>query len=323
MNDTQSNVKIDQVTSNETVATSVTESTSTITVVPVVETVTTETITTPVTQHTSTVITTPVTETATTVTTTVTESTVKTSVTELQKIVQKLEKLEKMINPNSKKSLILWEEDNSFKNLIASIVSYATGCDTSEFPIELLDKLKALGTDVESQIVEGSAKVEELTKQAKINTELSEILSSVYIAAMAGNPVEEYEEKILNPEISSYREHLVTISTAIPESEEYIKAEKAIKSKITNLENSVHITIDLERTTSKGGALQYIKTEITPAIERLQAAYDEQYKVNEATEITGEEAIMALAVRKTFSEKVYDTFVKPFANLFKRKSKVK
>ena len=102
-----------------------------------------------------------------------------------------------------------------------------------------------------------------------------------------------------------------------------MKAEKAVKSKITNLENSVHITIDLERTTSKGGALQYIKTEITPAVERLQAAYNEQYNVSAATEIDGEEAITALAIRKTFSEKVYDAFVRPFANLFKRKSKVK
>ena len=247
----------------------------------------------------------------------------KTTLTELQKVVQKLEKLEKMINPNSKKSLILWEEDNSFKNLISSIVSYATTCDTSEFPIELLDKLNALSADVETQLVEGAAKIEELTNQAKINTELSQVLSAAHISAMAGNPVEEYEEKIHHPEISTYREHLVTISTAVPESEEYLKAEKAVKSKITNLENSVHITIDLERTTSKGGALQYIKTEITPAVERLQAAYNEQYNVSAATEIDGEEAITALAIRKTFSEKVYDTFVRPFANLFKRKSKVK
>ena len=47
----------------------------------------------------------------------------KPSVDELPKIVQKLEKLEKMINPNSKKSLILWEEDNSFKNLISSLIN--------------------------------------------------------------------------------------------------------------------------------------------------------------------------------------------------------
>jgi len=277
MNDIQSNVKIDQVNS---------ENTTTVTACP-------------------------------------TTKIEKTTVTDLQKIVQKMEKLEKMINPNSKKSLILWEEDNSFKNLISSIVSYATTCDTTEFPIELLDRLKALSTDVENQLAEGTIKVEELTKQAKLNTELSEVLSSVYISAMAGTPVEEYEEKIQNAEILPYKEHLVTISTAIPESEEYVKAEKAIKSKITNLENSVHITIDLERTTSKGGALQYIKTEIAPALERLQNAYDEQYKVNEATQIDGEEAIMALAIRKTFSEKVYDTIVRPFANLFRRKSKIK
>lgn len=252
-----------------------------------------------------------------------TNTTVKSTTTELQKIVQKMEKLEKMINPNSKKSLILWEEDNSFKNLISSIVSYAIHCDTNEFPIELLDRLKALRIDVENQITEGAEKVEELTKQAKINTELSEVLSSVYISAMAGTPLQEYEDKIQNPEILPYKEQLLTISTAVPESEEYLKAEKAIKSKITNLENSVHITIDLERTTSKGGALQYIQTEIEPAIERLQTAYDAQYRQSESTQIDGEEAIMALAVRKTFSEKVYDTIVRPFTNLFRRKSKAK
>lgn len=247
----------------------------------------------------------------------------KTSAVELQKIVQKLEKLEKMINPNSKKSLILWEEDNSFKNLISSIVSYAKTCDTKEFPIELLDRLKALKTDVENQLAEGTVRTEELTKQQKHNIELSEKLSSAYVSAMAGNPYEEYAHYIEDSEIACCKDDLLTIANCIPELEEYTKAEKAIKSKITNLENSVHITIDLERTISKGGALEYIKAEVTPAVERLQAAYDEQYKVNEATEINGEEAIMSLAVRKTFAEKVYDTFVRPFANLFRRKSKVK
>ena len=40
---------------------------------------------------------------------------------ELQRCIQKLDKLEKMINPNSKKSLILWEEDDAFKALISDI----------------------------------------------------------------------------------------------------------------------------------------------------------------------------------------------------------
>ena len=244
---------------------------------------------------------------------------------ELQKIVQKLEKLEKMINPNSKKSLILWEEDDSFKKLISTITEYATTCDVSdEFPIELLDKLKALVEDATNQITEGTAKIEELKAQAKENTRLSEVLSTVYVSAMAGNPVEEYEDKISCEELCSMKEYLQTISTSVPDTEEYIKAEKAVKSKISNLENSVHITIDLERTVSKGGALAYIKEQVTPSVERLQAEYDARYAVPETT--TDEEVITALAVRKTFSEKVYDAIVKPFAaigNLFRKKTKVK
>ena len=242
---------------------------------------------------------------------------------ELQRNVQKLEKLEKMINPNSKKSLILWEEDDSFKSLISSIVEYASNCEIGdEFPIELLEKIKALKYDVISQIESGAIRVEELNKQAQRNVELSHILSSLYISAMAGNPVEEWAEKLQEDEaISSMREYLEIISTSVPETDEYIKAEKIIKSKISNLENSVHITIDLERMTSKAGALEYIKNEISPAVDRLQAAYDSIYATTEIPE----DAEMALAIRKPFSEKVYDAIVRPIASFFKfiRKSKAK
>lgn len=238
---------------------------------------------------------------------------------ELQKCIQKLDKLEKMINPNSKKSLILWEEDDAFKKLITDIKEYALTCDTSEFPIELLDKLKALQSDASNQIIEGTTKIVSLNEQAKTNLELSRTLSTMYISAMAANPLEEYEEELSNPELAPMKEYLETICTAVPESEEYTKAEKAIKSKISNLENSVHITIDLERTTSKASALEYIKSEIVPAIERLQSEYDAKYVIVE--EESNDE--MALALRKTFKEKMYDAIVKPFASLFKKKSKVK
>ncbi len=238
---------------------------------------------------------------------------------ELQKYIQKLEKLEKMINPNSKKSLILWEEDDAFKTLISDIKEYALTCDTSEFPVELLDKLKALQMDAVNQIVLGATKVVELKQQAQTNLELSRVLSSIYISAMAANPLEEYEEELSKEELKGMKPYLETIATSVPESEEYLKAEKTIKSKINNLENSVHVTIDLERTTSKASALEYIKAEITPAVERLQAEYDAKYVIVEPA--ADEE--LSLAIRKTFKEKMYDTFVKPIANLFKRKKKIK
>lgn len=245
------------------------------------------------------------------------------AILELQKIVQKIDKLEKMINPNSKKSLILWEEDTSFKALIAAIVDYSLTCNTDEFPVELLDKLKYMKEDTLKQISEGEAKIEALNNQAKENLELSEVLSSAYVSAMAGAPESEYMEKIQGDVLLPMKEYLDAIATSLPDSDEYVKAEKTIKSKITNLENSVHITIDLERTTSKAGALEYIKKEITPAVERLQTEYDEKYAVNTEIGNTEEEIITALAIRKTFSEKVYDAIVRPFTNLFRRKSKVK
>lgn len=249
-------------------------------------------------------------------------NTIDVKVIELQKQVQKLEKLEKMINPNSKKSLILWEEDDSFKSLISSITDYAKTCDTTEaFPVELLEKIKALKEDVDNQLIEGKAKIAELNVQATKNLELSRTLSTIYISAMAANPLTEYETELSCEELCPMREYLENIATCVPDSEEYIKAEKAIRSKISNLENSVHITIDLERTTSKAGALEYIKKEIEPAYERLQSEYDEKYATIETIE--GEDAEMSLALRKTFKEKVYDAVVKPFTTLFKWKKKAK
>lgn len=251
-------------------------------------------------------------------------NTVDTKAIELQRQVQKLEKLEKMINPNSKKSLILWEEDDSFKSLISSIVEYAKTCDTEEaFPVELLDKLNTLSTDVKTQIIAGKEKIESLNEQANKNLELSRLLSTIYISAMAANPLDEYEEAITNnPEIAGMREYLQAIDTCVSNSEEYVKAEKAIKSKISNLENSVHITIDLERTTSKSGALEYISKEIEPAITRLQTLYDEKYATVAVADGT-EDVEMSLALRKTLKEKVYDAVIKPFTSLFKWKKKAK
>ena len=66
--------------------------------------------------------------------------------------------------------------------------------------------------------------------------------------------------------------------------------------------------------------MEYISAEITPAIERLQTAYDAKY----ATVTAGAEDVeMSLAVRKTLKEKVYDAVIKPFASLFKWKKKAK
>jgi hypothetical protein len=138
----------------------------------------------------------------------------------------------------------------------------------------------------------------------------------MYIAAMARDSLDEFETTLKDEELTNMKEYLQTVKDALPESEEYIKAEKAVKSKISNLENSVHITIDLERTISKGGALEYIKKEIEPAIIRLQTAYDEKYAVKEEDNV-----ITALAIRRTFTEKLYDAIIKPFARLFKKRAK--
>ena len=237
---------------------------------------------------------------------------------ELQKHIQKLDKLERMINPNSKKAMILWEEDDAFKKLISDLREYALNCDTEEFPVELLDKLNALQLDATNQITLSASKIDELKQQIQTNKELSRTLSDIYISAMAARPVSDHAETLAKEELAPMVEHLEVIATSVADSEEYLKAEKIVKARISNLENSVHVSTDLERATSKVGALEYIKAELTPAVERLQAEYDAKYVIVENTE----DAEMALAIRKTFKEKMYDAIVKPFASLFKKKNKI-
>ena len=238
---------------------------------------------------------------------------------ELQRYIQKLEKLERMINPNSKKAMILWEEDDSFKRLISDLREYALTCDTTEFPVELLDKLNALSLDATNQITLSSSKIEELKAQIKENKELSNVLSEIHLAATGTRSLESYAETLEKEAFAPVKDYLQTLATAQTDSEEYVQAEKTVKAKINNLENSVHVTTDLERVTSKVGALEYIKAELAPAIERLQVEYDARYVIVDASEDTE----MALAIRKTLKEKMYDALVKPITSLFKRKTKIK
>ncbi len=238
---------------------------------------------------------------------------------ELQRYIQKLEKLERMINPNSKKAMILWEEDDSFKRLISDLREYALTCDTAEFPVELLDKLNALNLDATNQITLSASKIEELKAQIKENKELSNVLSEIHLAATGTRSLESYAETLEKEAFAPVKDYLHTLATAQTDSEEYVQAEKTVKAKINNLENSVHVTTDLERVTSKVGALEYIKAELAPAVERLQVEYDARYVIVDASEDTE----MALAIRKTLKEKMYDALVKPITSLFKRKTKIK
>ena len=156
-------------------------------------------------------------------------------------------------------------------------------------------------------------------KNNEENKELSNVLSEIHLAATGVKSLESYAETLEKEALAPMKEYLQTLTTATTDSEEYVQAEKTVKAKISNLENSVHVTTDLERVTSKVGALEYIKAELTPAIERLQAEYDAKYVIVDATE----DAEMALAIRKTLKEKMYDALVKPITSLFKRKTKIK
>ena len=76
-----------------------------------------------------------------------------------EKILSNIDKIQKLINPNSKKQIVQLEEDNYFLDLIASIKSYL-----EEYPKDIVKKYERL-----------------INKYSEINGEISEDLKQFIV----------------------------------------------------------------------------------------------------------------------------------------------
>ena len=85
---------------------------------------------------------------------------VKMIITE-EKILANIEKVRKMINPNSKKQIVQLEEDSYFLDLIASIKSYLEEYPKEEpFPKSVYDAAYDLVEYATTQFEENTKKIE-------------------------------------------------------------------------------------------------------------------------------------------------------------------
>ena len=214
---------------------------------------------------------------------------VKMVITE-EKILSNIDKIQKLINPNSKKQIVQLEEDSYFKDLVESIKNYLVEYATNQFE-------------------ENTKKIEDLIRQREKNIKLASVLRDATTAVKAkAKNWKEIVKKIEKKYPEDVTEALTIIGKAKDKStEEYEGAVKLIDAKINNLESNLHIEIDMERIEDRSKALSYIGIEIAEALKYIPAPVDEigteNIEAEDVTEIsTQTESADATTTEQTSSE---------------------
>lgn len=211
---------------------------------------------------------------------------VKMIITE-EKILANIEKVRKMINPNSKKQIVQLEEDSYFLDLIASIKSYLEEYPKEEpFPKSVYDAAYDLVEYATTQFEENTKKIEDLIRQRENNIALSAELKEVLGAV---------EEKKTN-----WKKMVQDLSGRLPEeiidtlgvlgrakskkTQTYLDSLNTINTKISNLESNLYIEVDMERIEDKSKALSYIGIEIAESLKEIQNVEESKDEVEEKIE---------------------------------------
>ena len=101
-----------------------------------------------------------------------------------EKILSNIDKVQKLINPNSKKQIIELEEDSYFKDLVESIKTYLIEYPKKKnFPVGVYKSAYGLVEFATSQFEENTKKIESLIKQREENIVLSGELKETLEAA--------------------------------------------------------------------------------------------------------------------------------------------
>ena len=202
---------------------------------------------------------------------------VKMVITE-EKILSNIDKVQKLINPNSKKQIVQLEDDSYFKDLVESVKTYLLEYPKKKnFPKSVYKAAYDLVEYATNQFEENTKKVEELIRQREKNIKLASVLRDATTAVKAR--AKNWKEIVKKLE-SKYPAEIAEALTVIgkcknKESEDYTNAVKTIDTKIGNLESNLHIEIDMERIEDKSKALSYIGIEIAEALKYIPTPIDE------------------------------------------------
>ncbi len=189
-----------------------------------------------------------------------------------EKMLSNIDKVQRLINPNSKKQIVQLEDDSYFKDLIESIKSYLIEYPKKKnFPPSVYKAAYGLVEFATNQFEDNTKKIEELIRQREQNITLAGQLKD--ILESAENKEKDWKEKVRKAE-NLFEEDIIETLTIVgkaknEEAENYQDAIKLLNARINNLETNLHIEIDMERIEDRSKALSYIGIEIADALKSI------------------------------------------------------
>ena len=213
---------------------------------------------------------------------------VKMVITE-EKILNNIEKVQKMINPNSKKQIVQLEEDSYFKDLIESIKTYLIEYpEKNNFPKDVYDAAYELVEYATTQFEENTKSIEDLIRQREKNISLAAELKETL--KVVDNKEPDWKKKIQELSAEDYSEEIIDTLGQMGRAKSnktpnYLEALKTINTKIANLESNLHIEIDMERIEDRSKALSYIGIEIADALKEIPVPQEKIEQISEADEL--------------------------------------
>ena len=195
-----------------------------------------------------------------------------------EKILSNIDKVQKMINPNSKKQIVQLEDDTYFKDLIESIKAYLIEYPKKKnFPVSVYKAAYGLVEYATNQFEENTKKIEELIRQREENIALAGKLKE--LLDVVENKEKDWKDQVKKSE-EDFSEDIIETLTIIGKrrsnnTEEYKDAQKLLNARINNLESNLHIEIDMERIEDRSKALSYIGIEVADALKSIPVPVEE------------------------------------------------
>ena len=201
-----------------------------------------------------------------------------------EKILSNIDKIQKLINPNSKKQIVQLDDDAYFKDLIDSVKTYLIEYPKKKnFPASVYKAAYGLVEYATNQFEENTKKIEDLIIQREKNIELAVKLKDILEVVESKekdwkNQIKEVEEYFSEDII----ETLEIIGRCKGKtSQNYVDALKLIKARISNLESNLHIEIDMERIEDRSKALSFIGIEVADALKNIPTPIEEEEVIEE------------------------------------------
>ena len=226
-----------------------------------------------------------------------------------EKILSNIDKIQKLINPKSKKQIVQLEDDTYFKDLVESIKTYLIEYPKKKnFPASVYKASYGLVEYATNQFEENTKKIEELIRQREQNIvlagDLKELIETVT------NKEKDWKDQVKKAE-GNFSEDIIETLTIVgkaksDKTQNYQDAMKLLKARVNNLESNLHIEIDMERIEDRSKALSYIGIEIADALKSIPTPVEEAVVEEQIVEAPQAEQVMATE-QQYASETTFET----------------